>query len=107
MGFDVLDPAALGSADAVQRTDLVVQQVLDFLGRVAHGAAAEAGQVLVGRVRADAHAIGQGQGHGLAHDARVTGVETAGDVGAVDKGHDFGIQAQGPVAKAFADVAIQ
>ena len=26
---------------------------------------------------------------------------------AVDKGHDFGIQAQGPVAKAFADVAIQ
>jgi hypothetical protein len=34
-------------------------------------------------------------------------METAGDIGAVDKRHDFGIQAHGPGAETFTYVAIE
>ncbi|MNG05914.1 hypothetical protein D3C84_891300 [compost metagenome] len=107
MGFYIGNPRSLRTADAIQRTDLVVQQVTDFLGAAGHGAAAEAGQVLVGGVGADAHLAGHGQGHGLAHDAGVAGVEAAGDVGAINIGHDLGVQTHGPVAETLADVAVQ
>ncbi|MNP39074.1 hypothetical protein D3C76_1326300 [compost metagenome] len=107
MGFDVGNLRPLGTANAVQGADLVMQQVADFLGAAGHGAAAEASQVLVGGVGADAHLAGHGQGHGLAHDAGVAGVEAAGDVGAINIGHDLGVQAHGPAAKTFTHIAIQ
>ncbi|MNI83099.1 hypothetical protein D3C73_1398770 [compost metagenome] len=84
-----------------------MQDVLQFLGGIGHGAAAETDQILIGRVGPDLHAVAEGQADGLAHDARVAGMETAGDVGAIDEGHDFGVQTHGPVAKAFANVAVQ
>jgi hypothetical protein len=34
-------------------------------------------------------------------------MKTAGDVGAIDEGHDLGIQTHGPAAETLADVAIQ
>ncbi|MNI03913.1 hypothetical protein D3C73_568250 [compost metagenome] len=107
MGFDVTDPATLGPADAVEGADLVMQDVLQLLGGIGHGAAAEAHQVLIGRMRADLHTVAEGQADGLAHDARVAGVKTAGDVGAIDEGHDFRVQTHGPAAETLADVAVQ
>ncbi|MNE08325.1 hypothetical protein D3C80_1009720 [compost metagenome] len=107
MRLDVADPGAFGAADAVQRADLVEQHVLDFLGAAGHRAAAEADQVGVGGVGADAHLVLHRQGHGAAHDRGVGGVEAAGDVGAVDVRHDLGIEAHGPGAEAFADIAVE
>ena len=107
MGFHIADAPALSAADAVQRADLIVQQVLDFLRRVVHGAPAEALQVLVGRVGAHLYAVLERQADGLAHDARVAGMEAARHVGAINERHDLGVQTHGPVAKAFADVAVQ
>ncbi|MNP11037.1 hypothetical protein D3C76_1032080 [compost metagenome] len=107
MGFDIGNPGTLDPADAIKGADLVMQQVFYFLCAAGHGTAAETDQVRVGRVRTDHHVPGQGQGHCLAHDARVAGMETAGDVGAVDVRHDLGIQAHGPVAETFTHIAIQ
>ncbi|MNT79271.1 hypothetical protein D3C72_2185890 [compost metagenome] len=56
---------------------------------------------------ADAHTMLDRQGHGLAHDAGIGGVEAAGDIGAVDIGHDLGIQTHLPGAEALADIAVQ
>ncbi|MNP81920.1 hypothetical protein D3C76_1804080 [compost metagenome] len=84
-----------------------MQQVADFFGAAGHGTTAETDQVLIRRVRADAHLAGHGQAHGVTHDARVAGMETAGNVGAIDKRHDLGIQAHGPAAETFTHVAIQ
>ena len=106
MRFDVADAGALAAADGVEGTDLIKQQVFDFLGRAVHRAATEADQVLIGRVGTDTHVMRDGQGHGLAHDAGVRGVETAGDVGAVDIGHDLGIHTHLPGTEAFADIAV-
>ncbi|MNC32968.1 hypothetical protein D3C75_813490 [compost metagenome] len=107
MGLHISHATTQHFADAVQRTDLVVQQVTDFFRAAGHGTAAEADQVRVGRVRADGHAVLQRQGHGAAHDAGVPGVVAAGDVGAIDVGHDFGIQAHAPAAETLAHVAIE
>ncbi|MNY15717.1 hypothetical protein D3C86_1489440 [compost metagenome] len=107
MGFDVTDPSALGPADAVEGADLVMQNVLKFLGGIGHGTTAEPHQVLIGRMRANLHTVAEGQADSLAHDARVAGVKTAGDVGAIDEGHDFRVQTHGPAAETLADVAVQ
>ena len=107
MGFDVADSRALGAADAVQSADLIVQQVLQLLRRVGHGASTKAGEVLIRGVGADFHIMGQRQTYGFAHDARVACVKTAGNVGAINKRHDLGIQAHGPAAKTLTNIAIQ
>ena len=107
VGFDVADVRPLGAAYAVQCANLVMQQVLQFLRRVGHGAPTEARKVLIRRVRADQHIVRQRQAHSFAHDPRITGVKAACDVCAINKWHHLGIQAQGPVAKAFANVAVQ
>ncbi|MNK89460.1 hypothetical protein D3C87_1094710 [compost metagenome] len=107
MGFDVTDAPTLGFANAVESADLVMQDVLQLLRGVRHGAATETDQILIGRVCADLHAVAQRQADGLAHDARIAGVETTGHVGAIDEGHDFGVQTHGPTAEALAYVAIQ
>lgn len=107
MGLHISHAATQHFADAVQRTDLVVQQVADFLGAAGHGAAAEADQVRVGRVRADGYPMLQRQGHGAAHDAGVAGVVATGNVGAIDVGHYLGVQAHAPAAESLAHVAIE
>ncbi len=107
VGLHVAHPAALDTADAVQRADLVEQHVFHFFRGAGHGTAAEADQVGVGRVGSDAYAMGHRQGDGAAHGDRVRCVEAAGDVGAIDEGHYLGIKAHAPGAEAFADVAVQ
>ncbi|MOA54884.1 hypothetical protein D3C78_1785790 [compost metagenome] len=58
-------------------------------------------------MRANGHTMLQGQAHGPAHDARVARVITTGDIGAVDVGHDLGIQTHAPVAVTFTHVAVE
>ena len=107
VGFDIGHAATQYFADAIQGADLIMQQVTDFLGAAGHGPAAEADQVRVGRMSTDNHPVLQRQGHRAAHGAGVAGVVAAGDVGAVDVGHDFGVQAHAPAAKTFAHVAVE
>ncbi|MNI55940.1 hypothetical protein D3C73_1109210 [compost metagenome] len=107
VGFDVAHPSALRPAQAIKSANLVMQDVLQFLRGVGHGTSAEPHQILIGRMRTDLHAVTQRQADGLAHDARVAGVETAGNVGAIDEGHDLGVQTHGPVAETLADIAVQ
>ena len=107
VGFDVADPRTLGSTDAVQRPDLIVQQVFYFLLRAVHGAAAEAGQVRVGRMGTDAYAVPERQAHRMTHHPMVAGMETTGDAGQVDMRHDLVIQAHFPGAEALAHVAVE
>ncbi len=107
MRFDVADPRAVGAADAVERADLIEQHGFYLVRAAGHRAAAETGQIGVGGVGTDAHAMLDRQRHGAAHGQRLRGVKAAGDVGAVDEGHHFGIQTHGPGAIAFADIAVQ
>ncbi|MNJ60054.1 hypothetical protein D3C77_557660 [compost metagenome] len=107
MGLHVGNAGTLGATDAIECTDLIMQQVTDFFGTAGHGTTTEACQVLIGRMGTNAYVAGHSQGHRFAHDARITGMETAGDIGTVDKGHDLGIQAHGPTAETFTHIAIQ
>lgn len=105
--LDVAYPFALGAAESVEGADLVEQQVFHFLRRAGQRAPAEADQVGVAGVRADAHAMLHRQGHGAAHGAGIAGVEAAGDVGAIDQRHHLGVQAHAPGTEALADIAVQ
>ncbi len=107
MGFDVTEAGPFGAADAVERAELVEQQVFHFLRGTGHRAAAKTDQIRVGRVGADTHAVLHRQRDGAAHGGRVGGVKAAGDVGAVHMRHHGLVHAHGPGAEAFAHVAVE
>ena len=103
----VLQPHALGGGEARERPDLVGDRVLELVRRDGHLAAAEAHQVGQPRVRADGHAVRLREPHGLAHHARVAGVEAARDVGRRDRRHDLGVAADGVGAERLPHVAVE
>ncbi|MNN13701.1 hypothetical protein D3C81_1267400 [compost metagenome] len=107
MRLDVVDLGAGGTAEGVQRADLVQHQRLHFFRRAGHMTTAEAGEVGIGRVRADAHPMLHRQAHGALHDGRVAGMETAGQVGLVDQRHGVSVVAHLPGAEAFTHVAVE
>ncbi|MCY1377163.1 hypothetical protein D9M69_647180 [compost metagenome] len=107
MGLDVGHPAALSRGHGLQCTHLVEDGGFQFLGRQLHGAAAETLQVGEGRVRTQAHAVGQREAHGLAHHDRVARMKTAGDVGAANHLQQRRVVAHAPGAEAFAEVGVE
>ena len=70
------------------------------------GAAAEALQILIAGVRADAHPVLLGQRDRVTHHDRVAGVEAAGDVGRRDQRHERRVVAQAPEPERFTHVAV-
>ena len=71
VGFDVFDGCAVGAADAVQRSDLIHQQGLEFLRRKLHVTPAEAQQIRIAGVRADGDLLGNRGSDGAVHGQRV------------------------------------
>src|ERR1700682_3972626 len=94
--------------DRLQRADLVGDEVFDLRGfHAGKGPAAEAVQIAVARMRADADAAGFCKLHGLAHDVGIAGVEAAGYVDRGGKLDHGGVIAHLPCAKSFAEIAIE
>src|SRR6266852_3255203 len=106
VGLDVLEGRAGGLDEGPERAHLVAMDVLDFLRAYLHVAPAEAHEVGQAGVRADGHAVREGQLHGLAHHVRVAAVEAAGDVGRRDVRHDVLVAPQDPAAVALSHVAV-
>ncbi|MCY1446860.1 hypothetical protein D9M71_634500 [compost metagenome] len=107
MRLDVGDLGAGRAAERIQRAELIQHHGLHLVRRTAHVPAAEAGEVGIGRMRADADAMLHRQAHGALHDQRIAGMEAAGQVGLVDQRHGVDIVAHLPGAEAFAHVAVE
>lgn len=107
MRLDIGHLGTEGTAESVQRTDLVQHHGMHLFGRAGQRAPAEAAQVGIGRVRADAHAMAYRQLHRAPHGERVASVEAASQVGLVNQRHAVDIVAHAPGAKAFAHVAVE
>ena len=107
MRLEVAEAQAFGGGQTGERADLVDQHRLQFLGRDAHWAAAEALQVGIGDMRADADAAFLRQPQRAPHHQRIAGMEAAGDVGRGDDAEQFRVGAHGPGAEALAQVGIE
>ena len=95
----VLDRAALDGGQRLQRTDLV-DDVVRQLDRIdIQEAAAEAGKVAVAHVGADHDAGGNRLAAGLADNAGVARVESAGHVRTGHRAEHRGVVAQRPAAE--------
>ena len=105
--LDVLELDAVGAAEPVQRADLVKHALLDLGWRHADGAPAEALQVRVAGLGADAHPELLAQRDGGIHHSEVAGVKAAGEVGAGDVSDHGRVVAQRPAPVAFAQIAVQ
>ena len=106
MRLDVVEGRAGRLQEALERADLVDQEVAQLLALHLHLAAAEALAVGERRVRADLHAVRQREADGRVHDRRVRRMKAAGDIGDADEGHDPLIVAEGVEAVPLADVAV-
>ena len=94
--------------DRLQRADLVGDHVFDLRGFHARKRpAAEAVQIAVSRMRADADAARLGEVHGLAHGLGIAGMKAAGDVDRGGKADHGVVIAHFPRAKTFAEIAIE
>src|SRR5258708_31921604 len=94
--------------DRLERADLVGDEVLDLGGVHARKRpAAEAVQVAVTGMRADADAAPFRKLHRPAHDVGIAGMEAAGDVDRSGKLDHGGVIAHLPSAKSFAELAIE
>ena len=107
MRLDVIERHVLSFEEAFQRADLVDKAVGEFVSPDLHLATAEALTVWQGWMRADLDPVSLGQLDSRAHVVEIGGVETAGDIGDVDRRHDAAVVAQAPDPIAFAHVAIQ
>ena len=81
MRRDVLQGAPVRGGESREGAHLVDQVGLDLIRARPEGTPAEADEVGEARVGADAHSTLTAHGDRAVHDARVTGVETAGDIG--------------------------
>src|SRR5712671_2296333 len=94
--------------DRLERADLVGDEVLDLGGLHARKRpAAEAVQVAVTGVCADADAARFCKLHRPAHDVGIAGMEAAGDVDRGGKLDHGGVIAHLPCAKSFAQIAVE
>ena len=108
MGLHMGDLIAFHRSDALQRADLIGDQVLDFECREADdGTASEAMQVVEARMRAYAAALVLGHLHDAAHGVGIAGVKAAGDIDRGGKLNHGGVIAHFPWTKAFAEIAIE
>src|SRR5215467_9828184 len=108
MRLDMPDPVADGARHALERADLVDDDLFDVLGFLALDyAPAKAPDVEKARMRADPDAVFLRPGYGLEHDERVAAVEAAGDIRRGDDLQHLGVAAHRPGAKALAHVAIK
>lgn len=88
--------------------DLVDQLGLHILGAFAgYTAAAEAVNIHERRVGADRDAPCLGGKNGVAHDNRIAGMKTAGDVCRGNQLHHRFVFAHGPGPEAFSHIAVQ
>ncbi|MNT20513.1 hypothetical protein D3C72_1558230 [compost metagenome] len=107
MGLHIGDLGADGAAEGFQRADLVEHQGAHLLCRAGHVAAAESGEVRIGRMGADAHVVAHRQFDGALHGQRVGGMEPAGEVRLVHQRHGVLVVAHFPGTEAFPHVAVQ
>src|SRR6185437_6888027 len=94
--------------DRLQRADLIGDEILDLGGLQAENRPpAEAVQIAVAGMGADADAACFRQIHGMTHDIGIAGMEAAGDIdrrGKIDHG---GVIAHFPRTKSFAKIAVE
>ena len=107
VGFYVLNGRALYRRHALQSGDLIVHGGAQFIGREVHAAPSEADQIRVCRVRAQGHAVAQGEADGVLHGQRIAAVKPAGHAGLIQQGHDLFVPTHGPASIALAEIAIQ
>jgi hypothetical protein len=93
--------------NGLQGSDLIQDVLPDLLRAALHAAPAEADQVGQSRMGSNPCPLSHSKFHGPMHDQRISGMETAGDVGRSDMAHDLFIQTQGIPAETLAHVAIQ
>jgi hypothetical protein len=90
-----------------QRAELVQDVVADLIRRQVHGAPAKAAEVREARVRSDADPAPDAFGDGRVHNVRVTGVESAGDVGAGNHLEQGSVVAHRVGAEAFSEICYE
>ena len=106
MRFHMAKPQPGNGQKFVKRPDLVDDDIRHFITVDLHLATPEAGQIGQRDMRADLHPVLGRQCHRLPHVIGVRAVETAGNIGLGDIGHDRRVIAHPVKAKAFTHVAI-
>ena len=98
---------AVAPAEALERPELVDDVGLRLEPGHIHDATAEADQVGERGVGPDLHAGVMAEAHRLVHDARVSGVEPARQVGRVEQRDEHPVLTEIEVAETLAEVRVQ
>ena len=106
MGLHIGDPGSGHLGEGVERAQLIQHGVAQLFGCHVEVPPTEAGEVRERHLRADRHVVVHCESARLAQDRRVSGVETAGDVGAGDDAQHRSVVAERPHPVRLPQVAV-
>jgi hypothetical protein len=107
MRFDVTHRGAGRLRQSVQGADLIYHVGKQIVGRDVDEAPAEAGQVAIAHLRADAHAPLGGQPAHRQQPGRIARMKSARNVGAGDDAEHGVVITEMPDAEAFTQVGVE